>query len=282
MRGDDSGGGRNSLRNMLGWERTLHLDLRTVLRRLTSGRSEPLLAICEETESGERHEVVLKPLGALDSGLKGMAREMICSHLAMFFNLPTPQPAVVHIPEGDLLPSGITEDIRNLFQASGGENFATVHMKEVAPPPFAENLSRKAREMAAEIFAFDLLIQNPDRRVENPNLFWDHSQYIIFDHEQALAFSMILGGSGITPWDFTGATYSKAHFFRRSLSEADLTLDRMMGKLRGCNPDRIDSMMNEVPRAWVTEEMPMIREYLVKAVDFPERFHEAVLQEVRI
>ncbi len=45
-------------------------------------------------------------------------------------------------------------------------------------------------QTAVDIFAFDALIQNPDRRYSNPNLFTKGDRVYIYDHE--MAFSSLL------------------------------------------------------------------------------------------
>ena len=42
------------------------------------------------------------------------------------------------------------------------------------------------RSAAAEIFAFDVIIRNYDRKGDNPNLLWDRTKILMIDHEGAL------------------------------------------------------------------------------------------------
>jgi hypothetical protein len=42
--------------------------------------------------------------------------------------------------------------------------------------------------MATDIFAFDALIQNVDRRVTNPNLLTVGSTFYVYDHETSFSF----------------------------------------------------------------------------------------------
>lgn len=49
------------------------------------------------------------------------------------------------------------------------------------------------RDQAAAIFAFDLLIQNPDRHTVNPNLWTRSDRLVVYEHEQAFSFLHVLG-----------------------------------------------------------------------------------------
>ena len=52
--------------------------------------------------------------------------------------------------------------------------------------PLGKSIPKDALVTAAEIFAFDVLIVNDDRRPENPNCLFSGSSLAIYDHEAAL------------------------------------------------------------------------------------------------
>jgi hypothetical protein len=238
--------------------------------------------ICEETDSEEQFEIVLKTLGTVESGVRGMARELICSHLAKLLNIPTSRPAVVDI-QGSIVFGGVhPSDLSARLGVSIGKNFGSIHLKDVVPPPRHTHLKKEAEILASSVFAFDLLIQNPDRRTGNPNLFWDHSRYIVYDHELALSFSMILGGFALEPWDLSGLPFISDHFFYEYLRGRQLNLDDFAQRLDGCSEEVIDGIIKEVPDAWITDEISTIREHLVSAGTHADRFVRAVQAEVSV
>jgi len=63
--------------------------------------------------------------------------------------------------------------------------------------PSSTAARRIRRSTSAEIFAFDVLAQNPDRRAGNPNLWARSNRLGVYDQEQAFSFLSvpIVGGT---------------------------------------------------------------------------------------
>ncbi len=59
-----------------------------------------------------------------------------------------------------------------------------------------KRLSQDKRSRALSVFIFDALIQNPDRRIDKPNVLEDSKDFYLIDHDLALSFfgGMIVGG----------------------------------------------------------------------------------------
>ena len=111
------------------------------------------------------------------------------------------------------------------------------------------------RDQAAEIFAFDLLVQNADRRATNPNL-WSRAERVgVYDHEQAFSFLHlpIIGGAP-RPWalaDQVGAfRYMEGHAFYPSLRGAKLNLGPFEGRLTALSDEVIEGLLEPVPAEW--------------------------------
>ena len=115
--------------------------------------------------------------------------QLISALLAEDLDLPVPKPFLVEVPDG--FHAGIaTPEVSKLAQASVGLNFggqkttSRIHhlgKGQAHSIPFL-------RPLAAEIFAFDVLTQNPDRRQVNPNLLTNGEELYLCDHEQAFSF----------------------------------------------------------------------------------------------
>src|SRR5205807_10606206 len=127
---------------------------------------------------------------------------------------------------------------------SPGLNFGSVHLGSgfTVWPPHREPYGAQ-RDQAAEIFAFDTLTQNPDRRAETPNL-WARSDRIgVYDHDQAFSFLVlpIIGGAP-RPWltknqakDFG---FLQKHVFYRSLRGGRVNLGPFQEKLGRLTDDQ--------------------------------------------
>jgi hypothetical protein len=59
---------------------------------------------------------------------------------------------------------------------------------------------------AVNIFAFDALIQNPDRRSANPNLFTQGDNIYVYDHETSFSFLVAVVKSA-EPWNLEAEQY---------------------------------------------------------------------------
>ena len=97
------------------------------------------------------------------------------------------------------------------------------------------------RPLAAEVFAFDVLIQNPDRRKESPNgpnLLWADDEIYLYDHEQAFSFLMgVLGWQ--PPWTGQGTEFCRNHVFFQQLTGIPHNFDRLSGALEALTDGRL-------------------------------------------
>jgi hypothetical protein len=92
---------------------------------------------------------------------------------------------------------------------------------------------------AADIFAFDLIIQNPDRRKDKPNLLRKGDELFIIDHEMAFSFLYALTPDEY-PWLGKGMNYVKEHIFYSGLKGRALSWDRLQGALEAIDDSRLE------------------------------------------
>jgi HipA-like kinase len=105
------------------------------------------------------------------------------------------------------------------------------------------------RPLAAEIFAFDTLIQNPDRRQVNPNLLTNGDEIYLCDHEQAFSFlAGVIGGK--PPWTGQGLDYLRHHVFFQQLRGSDHNSERFRGALEALTDTRLSEYLDAVPNEW--------------------------------
>jgi hypothetical protein len=120
--------------------------------------------------------------------------------LAADLDLPVPEPVVVAFDDDFIqtLPGAagaVVDRMRRSIRLAFGSaklppGFTVLPVGKSIPPTI--------RQQAAEIFAFDCLIQNADRRPENPNLQFDGRSFAIYDHELAFMTEGIIGWQ--PPW----------------------------------------------------------------------------------
>lgn len=231
----------------------LQLTATQFIRPMATGRNHPLLLGCENS-GGDKLEVVVKFRGR-EMTEKAQIAELVAAQLADDLGLQVPQAAVVTVPAGfeGVIPD---RDLAKMVKESPGPNFGSVHVGA----GFTTWLPGRdphgvQRDHAAEVFAFDTLVQNPDRRAANPNL-WVRSDRIgVYDHEQAFSFlSVPIIGGAPRPWvtahQGNGFRFLEQHIFYRSLRGGRLNLLPFQEKLGALTDAQIQAYADSVPAAW--------------------------------
>ncbi len=231
----------------------LELTATQFIKPMSTGRNHPLLLGCENVD-GDKFEVVVKFRGR-EMTEKAQIAELVTAQLADDLGLQVPQAAVVNVPVG--FDTVIAErDAVKLVKGSTGLNFGSVHIGA----GFTTWLPGRAphgaqRDQAADIFAFDTLVQNHDRRAHNPNL-WARSDRIgVYDHEQTFLFLVlpIIGGAP-KPWAVTNHGNSfrflEQHIFYTNLRGGRLNLGPFQEKLRALTDEQIQGYVDVVPTEW--------------------------------
>lgn len=223
------------------------------IKAMSAGRNRPLLLGCENNVR-DTFEVVVKFRGR-EMNEKNQCAELICAQLADDLGLQVPQAAVVNVPAGfeTIIPE---RELAQMVRSSASLNFGSLH---VGPgfttwPP-GRDPHGVQRDQASEVFAFDALVQNPDRRAANPNL-WVRSDRIgVFDHDQAFSFLAvpIIGGAP-KPWSMVNHAkalrFLEQHIFYRSLRGGRLDLGPFKEKLGRLSDSQLQGYGDTVPAEW--------------------------------
>jgi hypothetical protein len=163
--------------------------------RVSTGKTRPSRVVCQKSD-GSPVEVVAKFSAGCEEKEVSLAREVIAACLAGDLGLPTPEPFLVDVPPG------FAQVVTDRSQAA--------LIAQSSPVAFGSSLvtggySVWNREMqiteatlptASSIFVFDCLIQNVDRRDENPNCLVRGDNLRIFDHELAFTHGVVIRGQG--------------------------------------------------------------------------------------
>jgi hypothetical protein len=218
-------------------------------RRITRGRTGPFLLEGERGD-GDTVEVIAK-FTSEQLTIEGLIRETFGALLAADLGLPVPACYCV----------ALTPDFVASVTASHPAYGATL-AKAVPvgfgsaklPPGFTawmpqRGLPRTMRQTAAEIYAFDLLIQNPDRRPDNPNLQSRGEEFAIFDHEMALMTEGILCWT--PPWQVDSlAAAAPRHVLFSELRGTQPDLSRLIGAWEAVDDSRLQAYRAALPPEW--------------------------------
>jgi hypothetical protein len=241
------------------------LHAASVLRVLSVGRTKPCLMLCTDT-TGNEHEVVVKWQAGMELKETGLVCELISALVADDLDLPIPKPYLVEV-DVDFHKAIGNAAVSKLAQNSAGLNFGCQKL----PPGFSTWAKDRAipmgtRPLAAEVFAFDVLIQNPDRRRDNPNLLTDGEEIYLCDHEQSFSF---LAGviDWHPPWTGKGTDFFRNHVFFHQLLGTAPNFDRLRGAVEALTNTRLNAYLEAIPDEWCPNRKAVDRilEYLREA-----------------
>jgi hypothetical protein len=159
-----------------------------VLDVVRNGRTRALVLQCRR-EDGTRRDLVVKTLDMGDTET-GLFCEFFGNVVARVAGLNTPEPSLVHIDFG----YGRLINFSGAVRAVGktvvpGLAVGCTYLRPAPLPPRTDGLSVAQVEEAALIYAFDLLVHHPDRRVDNPNVLMFREHFIAIDFD--LTFSVL-------------------------------------------------------------------------------------------
>jgi hypothetical protein len=225
-----------------------------------SGASEPVIVAVQAQIGNEIFDVYAKLTDKLPLGLKCYSAEAIASLLASDLKISTP-PACAVLLEDDFIASVHDEAVRARMLTSERLVFATRKLPasyKVVPRelPLDDVLLQKA----ADIFAFDMLIENPDRGGPGkPNCLISGQDLAIIDHEKAFPHSLglpILGRKN--GWEVGAFEHYKnqnSHLFVNQLLKkcANVELIGFQKRWDNVTDERIKEYGAMLPPSWVSD-----------------------------
>ncbi len=206
------------------------------------------------------------------------SREMLCAALGNALLVPVARGVVFQIEGAEIATQ---PEVGRLVQRSGRIHFGSLYV----PPPFIAfddsfKVTSPLISSALDIFAFDMLTLNVDRRVGNPNLLFDGLKMTAIDHE--LAFSVGLPQMQRSEaFKFRDSFISKNHLFRLTLSDKvnNNSFDSFVSRVAGLEIDEIDDWILSLPNEWQDEtDLVQIRRRLATAIQDPEGLCKGLLE----
>jgi len=227
---------------------------------MNTGKTAPALVSCELGD-GSLVELVVKFAGGCETGANALLREAIAALLALDLGLPVPEPFIVDISAEFATAIPETDDRTRMAKrhamASIGPNFGSRKLGPgFAALPKNRAVSQALLPSAAEILAFDLLINNPDRTVKNPNCLSNGSGFGIFDHELAFFCSpQVIGWK--PPWEKDAVNFPLnlgediRHVFLNELRGSEPDFQRLAGAFDAITEARLLDYRKALPDSWI-------------------------------
>jgi hypothetical protein len=180
----------------------------------------------------------------------------------------------------DLIEESSSDPVNaNVVRNSIGWNFGSRFIPNLSSWPVDKKVSAVMREDAVRVFAFDALIQNPDRRFDNPNLGTRGNEIIIFDHESAFSFLLAILAS-TEPWKLSAEVYLDDHVFARSLRHEGLSND-FLERLANLSEAALAGIASQVPEEWKADDLPKIEAHLRLMQEHVAEFADEVRRRLR-
>jgi hypothetical protein len=253
---------------------------RTFHRFLDSGRTSPAIFTC----GNDRYEseYVVKLRGGLERRERGLAAELYAAILAGYFGVGCPNPAVVSLASdlAEVVAEELQADKQKLevIRKSVGLNFGTQFLVNLSIWPVDRPVPSPMKAAAAAVFAFDALIQNPDRSFSNPNLASRNDELFAFDHELAFSFLLPIIPSS-APWVVANEGYLDQHVFSRALKQTPAPQE-FMERLSSLSDEVIQSCTNQIPPEWNSEDLPKIERHLRLMREHAAEFAEEITRRL--
>lgn len=235
----------------------------TVFHRfMATGRTSPALFGCTHTDCDEESDYVVKLKGGSHLNTPGLVCEAVAAKLAGYFGILHPAEALIELSMdlANLIAMQEPEKA-SLITNSTGMNFGTKALSNLITWPVGRTPSASQFESAAEIFAFDALIQNADRCFTNPNLGSVGDGIYIFDHELAFSFRLAIFPDP-EPWRLANQPFWDQHVFFNELKHKVLPLDNFTDRLVSLPGDFVDELGDELPADWDRTALQPIKEHL--------------------
>ncbi|MBI5739387.1 MAG: hypothetical protein HZA16_01590 [Nitrospirae bacterium] len=243
-------------------------------RRLESGRTRPCLFICDDGSGDLNDEYVVKLKAGLENPRVGLTAELMASQLAVFLDIPTPEPAIIEIDPAIaeiIRDQELAATIRKSAGLNFGSKFVTGGYKTW---PVGEAIPLSLRQTACEIFAFDALIQNPDRHQNKPNILWKGDELYIIDHEMAFSFLYAIVLS--KPWQVSEELFLRNHLFYQQLKGKETNLDRFAGALEALSNKGVNDMILNIPGEWNNGRIPKLKDHINEVIHHINDFIDEV------
>jgi hypothetical protein len=160
-------------------------------RPMERGLNRPFLVLGSEEGNPDsaKAPLVVKSNSGFGHRSEIVIRELFALLLARKVGILVPEPVLVRFPDGFEYGAAEHPEFADLIRQSPGWNLATVHLGN-SWKPWSNTTPPKSilREDLETAFCFDAMVQNTDRRAENPNLLWKGKQLALIDFDKAFGY----------------------------------------------------------------------------------------------
>lgn len=246
------------------------------LEHVLGGRTRPLVLRCSQigaNPSPQSRSLVVKALGLPEVTPRGLVCELFGNMLARELGVVTPTPAIVEIDADTAAALNVSLGAKGL-RIKPGTAVGASYLRPLLP--VIGTLPDEAAVEAPTLFGFDLAVQNPDRRTDNPNCALHENHLLAYDFEMAFSFLLTVGATH-EPWEVTKHGLAARHVMYPRLHRRNPSWATLLAALRALDANQLDALIGHLPASW-QQQMVAVRTHLVSLCGALTEF-EGELQE---
>lgn len=225
-----------------------------------SGANKPLL-ITGTDQAGGRNDYVVKFRGAPRMSEEACMRELVASFIAAQMEINVVSPVIVNISQ-EFVKLLRGSESWNHASKSIGFNYGSKYIDNYSTILPAQDLSSSQLHDAQAIFAFDVLVQNPDRTKGKPNMITNGAELVIYDHELAFSFTLALPKNP-KPWELQSSDLSwiKKHVLWDKIKGRQFDFNDFSQKLDQFDVCFWKAANHLIPSGWLSGQFEAIKQY---------------------
>lgn len=161
----------------------------TFRKPMARGITKPFLVSAVPESGGETVDLVVKPRAGYADRQDAIYKEIFSTVLARKLGVFTPTSVIVNLPNGLEFGAEDYPESKAMIEQSYGLNYATVFLgSDWKTWTNGANPGSLRQEFIQSSFCFDALVQNADRKADNPNLMWKGDQLATLDFDRAFSY----------------------------------------------------------------------------------------------
>jgi len=207
-------------------------------------------------------------------------REVLGNVLASEFDLAAPPAALVELDWPILKELRLYDPVYQNKNLEPGVYFATEYLEGGLDFSLATHISTVTPWQVEQIFAFDVLLRNADRRTGKPNLFLYHGQPMLIDHELSLNIAQPFHNyyNQHNHWDFIReGPHLFLYALRARYKKSPFRIDGFAEFIRTLNPQRLFPYATQLTEYECdSTQIGPIVDYLNGVKSQPDRFLKLV------
>jgi hypothetical protein len=242
------------------------------------GRTRPLILTCRPEDDLDDYtsetDFLTKIAGSSDIDEKGLFREIFGNCLASLLGINTAPPAIIILTSS--FKSSLLGQI-DIAKIQGELAAGSAYVKSLyAFAPLSESqVVRNLRQMT-DIYAFDMLSQNPDRQSGNPNLAYQGDDLLCYDFETCFMLGALSAIPSLkysdNPCDIDPRLY-ESHVFHRYLKGKAVDFKPFLHNVKSVSDGIMHDWESAAPGTWRGESSLMIK-YVKHIRDNADEFEQ--------